>query len=148
MLAGIASVAVSPAIEQSAVAPELGASLEALGGSWLILFTFAALGMAVAALTRSPAVTIGLGLGYLLLVEPILLALPIDASGWDRFTAALPNNAAATLSADESSLAVGFGAGGGGSELLSPEGAAVVIGAYLVLAAGIAVLAVARRAPN
>jgi ABC-2 type transport system permease protein len=77
--AGAASGYVIASLEGSpAGSPAAGELARALGAGWLILAIWAALGVLLATLLRSTALSIGLGLVYSLVLETIIFNLPIQ----------------------------------------------------------------------
>jgi ABC-2 type transport system permease protein len=77
--AGAASGYVITALEGGSFGlPAAGELVRALGAGTLILATWAALGVLLATLLRSTALSIGLGLVYSLVLEAIVLNLPIQ----------------------------------------------------------------------
>ncbi len=77
--AGAASGYIITALEGAPVGwPAAGEFARALGAGTLILATWAALGVLLATLLRSTALSIGLGLIYSLVLETIILNLPIQ----------------------------------------------------------------------
>ncbi|WP_199700548.1 hypothetical protein [Jiangella rhizosphaerae] len=114
---------------QSIAWPEFGALAEAVGGGLLIFGMWAAAGVLVGVLTRSPALAVGLGLVWSLVIENLLRGVGNLLSGVEYVTNVLPGTAAG-------SLAGALGAGGAGE----PDGAP---GVLTVLDAGPATLLVA-----
>lgn len=131
---------------QSIVWPALGALAESVGGGLLIFGMWAAAGVLVGVLTRSPALAVGLGLVWSLVIENLLRGVGNLLSGVEYVTNVLPGTAAG-------SLAGALGAGGadepdgapGVLTVLDGRPAALLVAAYLVAFAAAAALLMRHR---
>ncbi|TDC50865.1 ABC transporter permease [Jiangella ureilytica] len=131
---------------QSIVWPALGPLAESAAGALLIFGMWAAAGVLVGVLTRSPALAVGLGLVWSLVVENLLRGVGNLLSGIEYVTDVLPGTAAG-------SLAGALGAGGAGDPdgapgvltVLDGGPAALLVAAYLVVFAAVAALLMRHR---
>ncbi|WP_205629406.1 hypothetical protein [Jiangella muralis] len=131
---------------QSIAWPALGALAEAVGGGLLIFGMWAVAGVLVGVLTRSPALAVGLGLVWSLVIENLLRGVGNLLSGIEYVTDVLPGTAAG-------SLAGALGAGGsddpegapGVLTVLDGRPAALLVAAYLVAFAVAGALLMRRR---
>lgn len=125
---GIASVTIAQ-IENMPVAwPAASAFIEAIGAGWLILATWAALGVLLAVATRGTGLAIGLGILYALLIEGTL-------SGFANTISWLKPVVDGLIRANAYSLTQGFGGGTAG-------GPGLFNGPYVSVAQATAVLLV------
>jgi ABC-type transport system involved in multi-copper enzyme maturation permease subunit len=83
------NVAVSPVAAQAGgFSPDVwgtdmpAVALEAVGQLYLSLLVWGSIGLALATLTRSAGVAIGVGVGYVLLVEAVISAVASDIGDW------------------------------------------------------------------
>ncbi|MGQ7296438.1 hypothetical protein [Quadrisphaera sp. KR29] len=90
------------------------------------LLVWGSLGMALATVTRSAGVAIGIGVGWVLLVEAVLSAAVSDLAEW------LPGTALSSLAA-------------GGTDVLSSSGALALGAAYTAAAVAVSLLVFTRR---
>ncbi|TDD67213.1 ABC transporter permease [Jiangella aurantiaca] len=131
---------------QSIVWPELGALAESVGGGLLIFGMWAAAGVLVGVLTRSPALAVGLGLVWSLVIENLLRGVGNLLSGVEYVTNVLPGTAAGSVAG-----ALGAGAEGdpdgapGVLTVLDGGPATLLVAAYLVVFAAVAALLMRRR---
>lgn len=116
--------------------PSFGDWLQAIGAGWLILGTFAALGIFLATLFRGTALAIGLGLVYLLVLENLFISLAPQSETLQDIAQALPVSNSLNLANSLGTLPEAFAATG---ETVDATQAALVLGAYTV---GFIVLAV------
>lgn len=131
---------------QGFVWPAFGALAEAVGGGLLIFGMWAAAGVLVGVLTRSPALAVGLGLVWSLVIENLLRGVGNLLGGVEYVTNVLPGTAAG-------SLAGSLGAGGAGEPdgapgvltVLDGGPAALLVAAYLVVFAAVAALLMRHR---
>ena len=100
--------------------------LEATGHLYLSLLVWGSIGLALATLTRSAGVAIGVGVGYVLLVEAVISAVATDISDW------LPGAILTALAQ-------------GGNEAVSLAAAATTGALYVVAALGAALFAFRSR---
>lgn len=117
-------------LEEAAIQwPSAAESLKGIGAGWLILITFAAFGIFLATLLRSTALSIGLGLIYLLVLENLFLARAPQSDTVEDIGKALPTKNARDLASSFAEVPQGFGAPG---EAVDATQAALVLGAYAV----------------
>ncbi len=122
--------------------PPATEALRAVGAGWLVLATFAALGVLLATLFRGTALAIGLGLAYLLIVESLLLGFFTFNETAEAVGRALPGKNSTDLAAAFGDAPQGFGALG---ETADPWQATLVLAAYTAAFVLIAVLLFRRR---
>jgi ABC-2 type transport system permease protein len=126
--------------------PGLGALAEGLGGALLIGATWAAAGALIGILARSPALSVGLGLVWVLVVENLLRGVASLLGPLEAVTDVLPGTAAGSLAGALGAAAAPEPGGAPGvlSVLTGAESIgllAVYLAAFLVSAA----LVVSRR---
>lgn len=125
--------------------PGVGALLKGVGASWLILAAWATLGVALAALFRSAALAIGLGLVYALALENIVGTVAFFVDQIESFRRLL-------LGANTSALSNYFADPSPGSfaeaARIPPERATLVLLAYLAVFLLITGLAIRQRDVN
>jgi ABC-2 type transport system permease protein len=92
-----ASAVVTTAAGKALVWPGLGALAKGLGGALLIGATWAAGGALIGILTRSPALSVGLGLVWVLIVENLLRSVASLLGPLETATNLLPGTAAGSL---------------------------------------------------
>ncbi len=138
------SLLVATTESQAVVMPAAGEVVEAVGIGFLVLEMWALLGYLLGTLARGPALAVGLGLVWSLVVENLLRGVG-SLLGWvDSLTTVLPGTAAGSLVGSF----VGVGSGDGTPGVLDtvPGGqAAVTVAAYVVLAVVASVVVVRRR---
>ena len=122
--------------------PSLGEILGALGSGWLILATFAAMGLFLATLFRGTALAIGLGLVYLLVLENLFLGFATQSDTVESIGQALPGRNSVDLVASFSEAQPGAAAGATppGIEAVGAGQASLVLGAYVVVFVALSVL--------
>ncbi|WP_408896927.1 ABC transporter permease [Nocardioides sp. R1-1] len=128
---------------QDVVWPSTGAVAEALGTGFLVLEMWAVLGFLLGTLARGPALSVGLGLVWALVVENLLRGVG-QLLGWvESLTELLPGTAAGSL------VGAVVGADGeqtpGVLDLLPADRAALTVGTYIVLAVLVSIVLVRRR---
>lgn len=141
---GVASVVIAQA-EGAAIAwPSPVAFLQATGAGWLILMTWAALGVLLAVATRGTGLAIGLGILYALLIEGTL-------SGFAASISWLKPVVEGLIRANAYSLTEGFGGGTAGGPgvfngpYVSATQAVAVLLLWLVGCCGISLWLMQRR---
>lgn len=139
------SLLIATTESQAVVMPSPDAVAEALGAGFLVLEMWALLGFLLGTLARGPALSVGLGLVWALVVENLLRGVG-QLLGWvESLTAVLPGTAAGSLIGS----IVGVEPGGDGTpgvlDTVSGGQAAVTVGAYILLAAVVSVVVVRRR---
>jgi ABC-type transport system involved in multi-copper enzyme maturation permease subunit len=110
--------------------------LKGIGAGWLILATFAAMGMALATLFRGTALAIGIGLVYVLVLEGIFISLASQNDTVASISKRLPAKDSADLSSSFGQTPQALGGAQGNT--VEPAIAALTLGiytaAFLVLA--------------
>jgi ABC-2 type transport system permease protein len=141
-----ASAIVTTTAGKALVWPGLGALAKGLGGALLIAATWAAGGALIGILTRSPALSIGLGLVWVLIVENLLRSVASLLGPLEAVTNVLPGTAAGSL-AGALGAATDGEAGGAPGVLTVLTGAASVglLALYLVAFLAAAALVISRR---
>ena len=141
--AAISSVVVALLQEQPIVAPALDHLLIGMGGAWLILMAWAALGALLATLLRSTALPLGIGFAYLL-VEVLATSLAGRSELIANVARVLPATNAGSLAS--SVLPTGSAATGPGmNTLVAGWLAAVVLTVYVLAASALTCAITARR---
>jgi ABC-2 type transport system permease protein len=126
--------------------PPAGDWAQALGTGLLVLGMWAAAGVLVGVLTRSPALGVGLGLVWALVVETLLRGVTGVLPGLAVLTDHLPGTAAGSLVGALSAAGGGTGAGTPGVvDVLSGPAAVGWLAGYLVVLTAVAVTLVRRR---
>lgn len=119
-------------------------TLQSYGGGLLIFGMWAAAGVLIGTLTRSPALAVGLGLVWTMAIENLLRGVANLLSSMEYITDYLPGTAAGSLSG-----ALGASGGSDGAPgvltILDGELAAILTAGYLVAFATTALLLVRRR---
>ena len=147
LLTDLAASAVVAAVEGQAVTwPGLGALAEGLGGALLIGGTWAAGGALIGILARSPALSVGLGLVWVLIVENLLRGVASLLGPLEAFTDVLPGTAAGSLAG---ALGAAGAAEAGGApgvlDVLSGAQSIALLAVYLVAFVVLAALVLNRR---
>ncbi|HXM59197.1 MAG TPA: ABC transporter permease subunit, partial [Candidatus Dormibacteraeota bacterium] len=126
LAAGAAASAVLVSVDgKDSAWPSIGLVAGALASAWLILTMYAGLGFALAILLRQPALALGIGLVYTLVVEGLALSLLRAADVFKPIIAALPGPNSGGLIAAFPSQAPATA-----MPLMGPGQAAVVLIAY------------------
>ncbi|TWP46874.1 ABC transporter permease [Lentzea tibetensis] len=135
-----ASVLVATLEDQSWSFPSIGHLAEGLGASVLIAGMWAAMGVVLGVLTRGPALAVGLGLLWAVVVENLLRGVGALLGPVEDLTKVLPGGAAGNL-------AGAFGATGAPGVLteLSGTTASLLVAGYLSVFAVIACWTTMRR---
>jgi len=137
---GIAALEDAPVVWPSASALASGLSY-----AYLILLMWALVGFGLGTLARGPALSVGLGLVWALVLENLLRGVGALLSPVEAFTQLTPGTAAGSLVG----AFVGVGPGGqtdpGVLDVLSRERSLVTLAAYLVLVPLATLLLVRRR---
>lgn len=138
------SLLITTSESQAVVLPSFGSVAEAFGAGFLVLEMWAVLGFALGTVARGPALSVGLGLVWALVVENLLRGVG-SVLGWmDAVTQVLPGTAAGSLIGS----IVGVEPGGATPGVLDtvPAGrAAITVGVYLVAATVGSLVLVRRR---
>jgi ABC-2 type transport system permease protein len=141
-----ASSIVMTAADQALTWPGPGALAEGLGGALLIGATWVAAGALIGILARSPGLSVGLGLVWVLVVENLLRGVASLLGPLEAVTDVLPGTAAGSL-AGALGAAADPEAGGAPGVLTVLTGAASIglLAVYLAAFLGTAALVVSRR---
>jgi ABC-2 type transport system permease protein len=141
-----ASSIVMTAASQALAWPTLRALAEGLGGALLIVAMWAAAGALVGIVARSPALSVGLGLVWAVVVENLLRGVASLLGPLQSVTDVLPGTAAGSL-AGALGAATDSQAGGAPGVLTALTGAesTALLAGYLVAFVGLAALVVSRR---
>lgn len=110
--------------------PSLLEILKGIGAGWLILATFAAMGIALAVLFRGTALAIGIGLVYLLVLENLFLGLTSQNETVADIGRRLPAKNSIDLSGYFGQAPQGLG--GAPGKAVEPSTAAITLGVYAV----------------
>jgi ABC-2 type transport system permease protein len=131
---------------QPATLPAVGDSLQGLGTGLLVLGMWTAAGVLVGVLARGPALAVGLGLVWSLVVETLLRGVAGVVSGMSVVTDHLPGTAAGSLVGALGARSAGQADGTPGVvDILGGPAAAGWLAGYLVGFAVLALLLVRRR---
>jgi ABC-2 type transport system permease protein len=122
--------------------PRVPDVLAALGTAWLIMSMYAGLGFVLAVLFRQPALAVGIGLVYMLVIESIVLNLLGSAEAFRSIVSAFPGSNASALIGSFPSPVRGAQALAHGIGALQ---ATLVVAAYTVLFGAVAGLAFRAR---
>ncbi|MEU6137676.1 ABC transporter permease [Nocardioides sp. NPDC047086] len=136
------SMAIAATEGQAIDMPALSDLAQSFGAGFLVLEMWALLGFLVGVLAKGPALAVGLGLVWSLVVENLLRGVGSLLSGVETVTEALPGTAGGSL--------VGAIIGGpngtpGVLDTISGERALITVTAYVLVAAVAAVVVMRRR---
>lgn len=123
---GIASVVIAQVEDMPITWPAISSFVEAIGAGWLILMTWASLGVLLAVATRGTGLAIGLGILYALMIEGTLSGFADSISWLKPVTEGL-------IRANAYSVTQGFGGGSAG-------GPGVFNGPYVSVTQGVIAL--------
>jgi ABC-2 type transport system permease protein len=141
-----ASAIVMNATSQDLVWPGLGALAEGLGGALLIVATWTAGGALIGIVAKSPALSVGLGLVWLLVVENLLRGVATLLGPLEQVTNVLPGSAAGSLAgAIGAPTEIETGGAPGVLTVLTGTQAIALLVVYLVIFVGLASLLMTRR---
>ncbi|HEX6515678.1 MAG TPA: ABC transporter permease [Nocardioidaceae bacterium] len=139
------SLLIAAAEDQAVVWPSVGSLAEALGGGVMVLEMWAVAGFLLGVLARGPALSVGLGLVWALVVENLLRGVGNLLSGVETVTQFLPGTAAGSLVG----AVVGTPTTGddtpGVLTTLSGTEATVTVAVYLVVLPLVALVVMRRR---
>lgn len=138
----VASTGLAVVEDQPVVLPTTGDLLQGVGTALLVLETWALLGFALGTAARGPALAVGLGLVWALVVENLLRGVGALLNWMEAFTTVLPGTAAGSLVG--ALLGPGEGAPGV-QDVLSADRAAWTLAAYVVLLPLVTLALVRRR---
>lgn len=129
---------------QDVVLPSAGSVAQALGAGFLVLEMWALVGYLLGTLARGPALSVGLGLVWALVVENLLRGVG-SLLGWvEALTEVLPGTAAGSLVGSIVGVSGGDGTPGVVDTVPGAQ-AALTVAAYIVAAVAASVLLVRRR---
>jgi ABC-2 type transport system permease protein len=141
-----ASAIVMNATSQELVWPGLGALAEGLGGALLIVATWTAGGALIGIVAKSPALSVGLGLVWLLVVENLLRGVATLLGPLEQVTNVLPGSAAGSLAgAIGAPTEIETGGAPGVLTVLTGTQAITLLVVYLVIFVSLASLLMTRR---
>lgn len=129
---------------QDVVMPSAGSLAEAFGAGFLVLEMWAVLGFALGTLARGPALSVGLGLVWALVVENLLRGVGQLLSWVEALTEVLPGTAAGSLIGSVVGVGEGDGTPGVLDTVPGTQGA-ITTAVYIVAAVALSVLLVRRR---
>jgi ABC-2 type transport system permease protein len=141
-----ASAIVMTATSQQLIWPGLGTLAEGLGGALLIVGTWTAGGALIGIVARSPALSVGLGLVWLLVVENLLRGVSTLLGPLEPVTNVLPGSAAGSLAgAVGAPTEIETGGAPGVLTVLSGVEAIALLSLYVVVFVTAAALLMTRR---
>lgn len=141
-----ASILIATVESQALVWPDVGALARSVGGGLLISGMWAATGVLIGVLTRSPAIAVGLGLVWSFVVENLLRGVANLISGLEYVTNVLPGTAAGSMAGALGATSESDGDGAPGVlTVLSGGESALLLTAYLVVFVVVAMVLVNRR---
>jgi ABC-2 type transport system permease protein len=138
------SVLVATTESQDIVMPSLGSVAEAAGAGFLVLEMWALIGFALGTIARGPALSVGLGLVWALLVENLLRGVGQLLDWVDTLTMVLPGTAGGSLIGSIVGLD-GADTAPGILDTVSGPKAAITVACYIVAAAMVSIIVVRRR---
>ena len=141
-----ASTLIAAVESQPLVWPGLGDVAQALGGGLLIFSMWTAAGVLIGVLTRNPALAVGLGLVWSLVVENLLRGVAGLIDGLEYVTNVLPGTAAGSMAGALGATAEGSGDGAPGVlTVLSGSESALLLVGYTVVFLVVAAVTMRRR---
>lgn len=141
-----ASVLIATLESQTIVWPALADVGQALGGGLLIFGMWTAAGVLIGVIARSPALAIGLGLVWSLVVENLLRGVSGLIGGLEYVTDVMPGTAAGSLSGALGATTEGEGGGAPGVlTVLDGTTATLLLSAYVVVFTLVSVVLLRRR---
>lgn len=141
-----ASTLVATVESQKLVWPDLGELTQSVGGGLLISGMWVAAGVLVGVLTRSPALAVGLGLVWSLVVENLLRGVANLIDELEYVTNVMPGTAAGSTAGALGATTEGDGSGAPGVlTVLSGTASAALLAAYLIVFVAAAVVVMRRR---
>jgi ABC-2 type transport system permease protein len=144
----LASIAVQSAESQALVWPAFGSLAEGVGAALLIMLTFTLGGAVLGVIARSPALSVGLGLVWALVVENLLRGVAQLLGPLETITDVLPGTAAGSLAGALGATGPGGAAGTGTPGVLTTLTGTSAIGllvVYAVVFLAVMAVAVQRR---
>ncbi len=138
------SLLIATTESQDVAMPSAGSVAQSFGAGFLVLEMWALLGFLLGTLARGPALSVGLGLVWALVVENLLRGVG-QLLGWvENLTAVLPGTSAGSLIGSIVGVGVGDGTPGVVDTVPGPR-AAITVGVYVVLAVLASIALVRRR---
>lgn len=141
----VVSIAIAAGESQPIDLPSVGSVLEALGGGLLVMEMWALAGFALGTLARGPALSVGLGLVWLLVVENLLRGVGALLGPVETLTHVLPGTAGGSLIGALLGGAAEPGDTPGVLDVVSGGQALVTVLAYAVVLPVVALVLVRRR---
>ena len=141
LCAGV-SVAIAASEGQSITMPALSDLAQSFGSGFLVLEMWALLGFLIGVLAKGPALAVGLGLVWSLVVENLLRGVGSLLPGIETVTDALPGTAGGSLAG---AIIGGPNGTPGVLDAISGERALITVAAYVLVAAVAAVVVMRRR---
>lgn len=139
------ALAIAGVESQAVVWPSLGSTMTSVGAGFLVLEMWALAGFLLGTLARGPALSVGLGLVWALVVENLLRGVGALLEPVEAFTHVLPGTAAGSLIGS----IVGVQEGGDGTpgvlDAISGTQATWTVAAYVVVLPLLALWLVRRR---
>lgn len=139
------SAAVAAIESQDLVAPAWGDLGASMAGAGLVLGMWASAGLFLGALTRGPALSVGLGLLWTLAVENLLRGAARLIDGFEVVTDRLPGSGAGSLAGALGASSSGSTATPGVFDVLAGPAAAGLLGLYLAAFVGLTFALIGRR---
>ena len=142
----VTSVIIAMAESQTIVWPAITDVAQAMGGALLILGMWTAAGVLIGTLTRSPALAVGLGLVWSLVIENLLRGVSGLLDGLEYVTDVLPGTAAGSMAGALGATAEAGGDGAPGVMTVLDGGqSALLLAGYLVVFVAAAAATMRRR---
>lgn len=133
---------------QEIVMPSVGSVIESFGAGCLVLEMWALLGFLLGTIARGPALSVGLGLVWALVVENLLRGVGALLGWVEAVTEVLPGTAAGSLVGSLVGVGDGTDQTPGVLDAVGGDRAAITVAAYIVVAIAASVLIVRRRDVN
>jgi hypothetical protein len=141
-----ASALIATVESQALVWPDAGELAQSVGGGLLISAMWATAGVLIGVLTRSPALAVGLGLVWSLVVENLLRGVANLINELEYVTNVMPGTAAGSMAGALGATAEGNGEGAPGVlTVLTGVESATLLTAYLVVFVVAAAFTMRRR---
>jgi ABC-2 type transport system permease protein len=144
----LASIVVQSAESQALVWPAFGSLAQGVGAAMLIMLTFTLGGAVLGVIARSPALSVGLGLVWALVVENLLRGVAQLLGPLETITDVLPGTAAGSLAGALGATGPGGAAGTGTPGVLTTltgTSATSLLVVYGVVFVAVMAVAVQRR---
>lgn len=141
----VVSLAIAAGESQPLDLPSAGALLQSLGGGLLVLEMWALMGFALGTLARGPALSVGLGLVWLLVVENLLRGVGALLGPVETATHVLPGTAGGSLIGAILGGSVDIGDTPGVLDVVAGPQALVTVLVYAVALPVCAIVLVRRR---